>query len=890
MRTELFAKHRWLCVLLAVLMMFGVAGTATASGGLTVSAAAVNSRPITALSFDNNRITMNVGAALQLEAQRTPIDAKGKLIWKSSKPEVISVDGGGLVMAHQKGIATVTVKSYNGQYAKCVVQAVVPTEDIKISHKKVTLNVGGTKLLTARVIPSDSSFRRVQWSSSAPAIATVRNGVVTACAKGTAVITAKTEDGVQARCIVMTRIPVSEVRFDTDRVTLQKGESYMPAVSVLPRNADDRSLTWSSDNKSVACVNSDGTVTAMGSGTAVITAESADHQKAALTVRVENPIQSILLNHTDVTLGQGESVELKVLKDPEDADDEAIYWTSGNTDVAFYSNGAVVARSVGTTVLTAQTASGLKAYCTVTVKKAPQQVTLQPSPVNLGVGESYRLNRRIPDDSASFTNEYVTADPTVCTVAQDGTVTGLKNGSTTVTVTLYNGKSASATVYVKSAPVEMTLDYYQLAMGRGESFRLYTHVDGKHASQTRLFVSDKPSVVKVDEKGMMTALQPGTAIVTARTYNGVSADCVVTVKEAPDYLVINGPYKMTVGSSQKIKLEFPDNAASAAVRFTSSNSGICSVDSNGVLTANAVGEVTVSATAFNGKTTSCRIRVGKSPTALYLYTPRLQLKVGRQFKLDYYLPKDEVVASTFFSSDNQRVCSVDQGGNLKALSEGSAVITVMTQNGKRAECRVTVSGSSSGYEHHALSSVVTPIGQYPELPTGCEITALATVLRYFGYAVDKCVLSDNYLEKGDAWGTDFWEKFCGEPRSQYSYGCYAPVIKKAADKYLREKNSALSAVDLTGTDAEELFSYTDRGIPVMVWVTINMVQGYYTDSWYANGKKLTWYANEHCMVLLGYEGNVVYMSDPTSGTITTYDKELFKTRYKELFKQAVVVR
>ena len=184
---------------------------------------------------------------------------------------------------------------------------------------------------------------------------------------------------------------------------------------------------------------------------------------------------------------------------------------------------------------------------------------------------------------------------------------------------------------------------------------------------------------------------------------------------------------------------------------------------------------------------------------------------------------------------------------------------------------------------------LTPVCQYPELPTGCEVTALATVLQYYGFSADKCDLADNYLDKGAVGTVDFHTTFVGDPRSDYSYGCYAPAIVKAANKYLYEQDKELKAYDITGTDFEELFSYTDKSIPVLVWCTIDLKPGHYTATWNIDGKNITWYASEHCMVLLGQEGDHVYTADPTTGTIETYPKKLMETRYKELFEQAVII-
>lgn len=184
---------------------------------------------------------------------------------------------------------------------------------------------------------------------------------------------------------------------------------------------------------------------------------------------------------------------------------------------------------------------------------------------------------------------------------------------------------------------------------------------------------------------------------------------------------------------------------------------------------------------------------------------------------------------------------------------------------------------------------LTPVCQYPELPTGCEVTALAMVLQYYGFSADKCDLADNYLDKGAIGTVDFHTTFVGDPRSEYSYGCYAPVIVTAANKYLDEQDTELKACDITGTEFEELFKYTEKNIPVLVWCTIDLKPGHYTTTWNIDGKDIKWYSSEHCMVLLGRDRDNVYTADPTTGIIKTYSKKLMETRYKELFKQAVII-
>lgn len=182
------------------------------------------------------------------------------------------------------------------------------------------------------------------------------------------------------------------------------------------------------------------------------------------------------------------------------------------------------------------------------------------------------------------------------------------------------------------------------------------------------------------------------------------------------------------------------------------------------------------------------------------------------------------------------------------------------------------------------------LNQYPELPTGCEVTSLTMVLNFYQLAADKCDIADNYLEKGEVGAVDFRVAFEGDPRDENSYGCYAPVIVKAADAYLTANNSTMKATDLTGTAFADLFQYIDKGIPVIVWGTLDCEEGHYSVTWEVDGKELTWFTPEHCMVLVGYSDYQVWVADPVHGDIRVYDRELFRVRYESLQQQAVVIQ
>ena len=203
--------------------------------------------------------------------------------------------------------------------------------------------------------------------------------------------------------------------------------------------------------------------------------------------------------------------------------------------------------------------------------------------------------------------------------------------------------------------------------------------------------------------------------------------------------------------------------------------------------------------------------------------------------------------------------------------------------------------NKTGLTKKQVKIPVNYLPQNPELPTGCEITALTTVLNYYGCSVSKTEMADKYLEKSVDRIGNFWEVFVGDP-TKNGFGCYAKPITDAANKYLQETGNSLVAKDYSGAAFEDLLSLVESGTPVIIWSTMydettgTLGEPYATVKWTIDDKDLQWIAPEHCMVLIGYDldRNVAIMSDPQHG-IVEYDLDTVKARYLALHSQCVVV-
>lgn len=181
--------------------------------------------------------------------------------------------------------------------------------------------------------------------------------------------------------------------------------------------------------------------------------------------------------------------------------------------------------------------------------------------------------------------------------------------------------------------------------------------------------------------------------------------------------------------------------------------------------------------------------------------------------------------------------------------------------------------------------------QRPELPTGCEVTALCSDLNYLGFDIDKVTLSDEFMPMDNSGVYTMRQAYIGDPKSEEGFGCYSPVIVQTADDYFTSVQSPCYAVDLTGRSLKEVLYQVAQGRPAIVWSTIDMVVTAPNYRWTTNDGEEMWFNDfQHCVVVYGYdfEANTVMVADPLAGNVSR-NMDSFKTTYELLGNQAVVI-
>ncbi len=333
----------------------------------------------TSISLSATAMKLYVNDFEYLYATTTPSNVYYKeLKWESSDESVAVVNQYGEVTAKALGTAEITVSSVQNPEAraKCKVKVCEHVTGIELASAEEIVNIGEPLTLTANTLPLGTTDNEVTWASSDEEIATVdRNGKVTGIKPGNCTIKATAVDGgFEATCNITVVQPATGISVNKQSASILVGASEALTATLTPNDVTDKTILWSSSDTIVAVVSADGVVTARKAGKANIIATAASNPEAKATCEVTaiQPVESITLNETSVTMTQlGEMVKLTSTILPEDASDKSVRWASYNPSVCTVTeNGTVVAVGYGTATIVATTVDGgFPAACVVTVAK-----------------------------------------------------------------------------------------------------------------------------------------------------------------------------------------------------------------------------------------------------------------------------------------------------------------------------------------------------------------------------------------------------------------------------------------------------------------------------------------------------------------------------------------
>ncbi len=609
--------------------------------------------------------------------------------------------------------------------------APIPVSSISLSKASVALNRsrGETVTLTATVLPANAANKSVKWTSSNGSVASVSNGKITPVGKGSATITCVAADGsgAKATCAVTVSedVKVSAISLSKASVALNRsrGETATLTATVLPANAANKSVKWTSSNGSVASV-SNGKITPVGRGSATITCTAADGSGAkatcAVTVSDDVKVSSIALSRSALTLKVGASEKLTASLSPADATNKGVRWSSGNSPVATVdSSGRVSAVAPGSATITCAAAdgSGAKATCAVVVEaEGVRFAGFSEDEVALTEGETCELD--IVTDPAEARSQLLKgAAVTVvgsCIRAElvDGErvrIRALSAGSADCVLWSEmkdaNGRRISLTCKVtvewakKPSKVIVAPSTGDDELAIGASVRLEAAFRPEGAWSELRWSSSNKKIATVDERGRVTGHKAGTATITAKaSYGGKKGSFKIRVFDPtlPTGVELSesGTVRLSLYGELQLEGALQPDTAQSELKWSSSNKKVASVDECGTVVPKKTGTATITVKTRNGKKDSVKVKVFDplAPERVELEeSGTLALEVGDEWALSAVITPDTASgAQLTWTSSNRKVATVDALGNIVAKKKGSATITVKAKNGKKDSVKVKV--------------------------------------------------------------------------------------------------------------------------------------------------------------------------------------------------------
>lgn len=519
------------------------------------------------------------------------------------------------------------------------------------------------------------------------------------------------------------------------------------------------------------------------------------------------PKSGLAIDKDKLVLAVGQSDTLQVTNLATGEATLAVIWSSDNESIARVDTaGKVTALSEGDAVITVTTIDNkYTVKCNVTVSASVVGLTLTEL-LSLNIGQSTRLTADTVPSGLTVPLKWQSTVESVATVDEDGNVTGLMSGTSSIIVSTLDGKyMAACTVTVMNPVASITFDESTVKLNVGVSKKLvYTVIPADATDQKFTFESSNSNVAAVSEGGVVTAVSAGTATIKCTAPNGVTASCTVQVTVALSSIVLdNSELIVNIGETSKLVATFePENATVTEIVWQTSDQKIVNVDQNGNLTAVGVGEAIISASTPDGElTASCIVTVIDPSVSIGFESTDITLKLGSE--VDDHITLIPIVTpenpnETFtWSSSNDKIVSVSASGIIRAKELGTAVITVKCSSGAVASVNVTVE----------KAPIVIPI-ESVEISSPSESGGIVTVTE--GQYIDINVT----FTPSNATDTEYSFKITGSAVKEKDGKLYAlkegaatvKIIAKNNGKKVSSNNIVISVNALGNTDKERIIA------------------------------------------------------------------------------------
>ncbi|MBC7893805.1 MAG: Ig-like domain-containing protein [Cytophagaceae bacterium] len=753
----------------------GVTQVAASAGGKSaVVQVAVAGRPVSQVRIAPPTATVQAGGTVTLRAE--PVDATGgevtgrTALWATSAAPIATVTSTGVVTGLTPGSATITatVDGING--SSVVTVTAVPVASVTVSPSTGSLIVGQTLTLSATTASATGQTlvgRVVTWTSSANTIATVSStGEVSAVGAGVATITATSEGRTGTSEITVSAVPVASIRITPGAASVPSGQTTQLSAQALDANNNvlNRTITWTSDQPSVATVSQAGVVTGVIAGAARISA-SVGAVSGTVTVTVTPvPVASLTITPNGATIVVGGTLQLTATA--KDANGvtlpgRIIGWTSGGPSIATVSqSGLVTAIGPGSATILAAS-EGVFGSVNITVTNVGVAIVrVIPSNSSLQVGAQLQLTTQVLDANNNTitgkTASWVSSNQAIATVSSVGTVFGIAPGTVTITATV-DGVSGIGTYAVGLVPVgAISLSPGSATILPGATVTLVPTLTGTNgqpllpSTRTIIWSSNATNRATVSTTGVVTGVSQGAAIITATT-EGVSATSTINVSSTPiaTISILPNPGSVVEANSTPLALTATARAAGGAVIpgvtfFWASNNPLVSVNSStGAVTALVgAGGVTATITASapgggpGGTTPSgtTTVNVSYAPVATAAVSPgTATLSVGSNLTLTLAI---RTASGQVLTTTGRTITWTSLDPTFATVGSTTGVVTGVGSGAARIEVRASSPGQATPVGDTAtitvqnvapVASIVFAISPDSTILPGTPLTGTATL-------------------------------------------------------------------------------------------------------------------------------------------------------------------
>lgn len=423
-------------------------------------------------------------------------------------------------------------------------------------------------------------------------------------------------------------IEVEAITLAPNPLSVIVGETSPIIITITPSDATYTDITWKSDNMAVATVDQSGNVTAISEGSANVSATIGEISGTCVVNVMSDsiPVDSITLTPNSLSLTVGETAMISAAVAPTNATYTNILWSSDNPNIATVDqSGNVAAIAEGNATISASIGDIVgKSEVAVASNIIPvESITLSPNPLALTVGGTGRLIIAITPANATYTTvTWNSSNPAAATVDQEGNVTAIAEGDAVITATIgditgrCNVNVASLVIPVES----ITLSPNPLDITIGQNETLSVVITPSNATYSGIvWSSGNPSIATVDQSGKVTAVDAGTAIITA-TIDNVVGRCSVEVSDIQVQSISISPTTASIEideTQQFTATIYPSNATNVTYTWTSGNNSVATVTQNGLATGISAETTTITVTTNNGKSATATLTVTAPSTLTY---------------------------------------------------------------------------------------------------------------------------------------------------------------------------------------------------------------------------------------------------------------------------------